>query len=100
MRAISTEPRSCLAPRLKRCSAETRMRVYLHLGSLLRAFCGLSTCSSHTGAHDILVSAAAAPSNAGGLAGDWVGFESNEARNSTALNVFEVSPEDRSPEAV
>lgn len=34
------------------------------------------------------------------MARDWIGVEPNEARNSEALNVFEVSPEDRSPEAV
>ena len=34
------------------------------------------------------------------MAGDWIGFESDQARNSSALNVFEVSPERRSPEAV
>jgi demethylmenaquinone methyltransferase/2-methoxy-6-polyprenyl-1,4-benzoquinol methylase len=34
------------------------------------------------------------------MAGDWIGFESNEARNSIALNFFEISPEDRTPEAV
>lgn len=34
------------------------------------------------------------------MAGDWIGFESVQARNSDALNFFEISPEDRSPEAV
>ena len=34
------------------------------------------------------------------MAGDWIGFESDEARNSNALNYFEVSPNDRSAEAV
>src|ERR1700740_40023 len=34
------------------------------------------------------------------MAGDWIGFESAEARNSNALNFFEVSPEDRDPETV
>jgi demethylmenaquinone methyltransferase / 2-methoxy-6-polyprenyl-1,4-benzoquinol methylase len=34
------------------------------------------------------------------MAGDWIGIESAEARNSNALNFFEVSPEDRNPESV
>jgi demethylmenaquinone methyltransferase/2-methoxy-6-polyprenyl-1,4-benzoquinol methylase len=34
------------------------------------------------------------------MAGDWIGVEPANTRNSEALNVFEVSPEDRSPEAV
>ncbi|HWY39751.1 MAG TPA: bifunctional demethylmenaquinone methyltransferase/2-methoxy-6-polyprenyl-1,4-benzoquinol methylase UbiE [Chthoniobacterales bacterium] len=34
------------------------------------------------------------------MACDWIGVESVEARNSSALNFFEVSPPDRSPEAV
>ena len=34
------------------------------------------------------------------MAGDWIGFESDEARNSNTLNYFEVSPNDRSAEAV
>lgn len=34
------------------------------------------------------------------MAGDWIGFESVPARNSDALNFFEISPEDRSPQAV
>ncbi|HST29882.1 MAG TPA: bifunctional demethylmenaquinone methyltransferase/2-methoxy-6-polyprenyl-1,4-benzoquinol methylase UbiE [Chthoniobacterales bacterium] len=34
------------------------------------------------------------------MAGDWIGVESVKARNSNALNLFEISPEDRSPETV
>jgi len=34
------------------------------------------------------------------MACDWIGFEPVEARNSNLLNFFEISPEDRSPEAV
>jgi demethylmenaquinone methyltransferase/2-methoxy-6-polyprenyl-1,4-benzoquinol methylase len=34
------------------------------------------------------------------MARDWIGFESDEARNSNALNLFEISPEDRNPETV
>jgi demethylmenaquinone methyltransferase / 2-methoxy-6-polyprenyl-1,4-benzoquinol methylase len=34
------------------------------------------------------------------MAGDWIGIESAEARNSYALNSFEISPKDRSPDAV
>ena len=34
------------------------------------------------------------------MACDWIGVESVEARNLSALNFFEVSPQDRSPEAV
>lgn len=34
------------------------------------------------------------------MAGDWIGFEPSKERKSSALNFFEVSPEDRSPEAV
>lgn len=34
------------------------------------------------------------------MAGDWIGFESDQARNSNALNYFDISPENRSPEAV
>jgi demethylmenaquinone methyltransferase / 2-methoxy-6-polyprenyl-1,4-benzoquinol methylase len=34
------------------------------------------------------------------LAGDWIGFEPSKERKSNALNLFEVSPEDRTPEAV
>ena len=34
------------------------------------------------------------------MAGDWIGVEPSNTRNSNGLNVFEISPEDRSPEAV
>jgi demethylmenaquinone methyltransferase/2-methoxy-6-polyprenyl-1,4-benzoquinol methylase len=34
------------------------------------------------------------------MAGDWVGAEPNQARNSNALNVFEITPENRNPESV
>lgn len=34
------------------------------------------------------------------MAGDWIGAEPNEARSSDALNVFEISPDNRSPESV
>src|SRR5580765_5985276 len=34
------------------------------------------------------------------MAGDWIGVEPANTRNSEALNFFEISPEDRSPEAV
>ena len=34
------------------------------------------------------------------MAGNWIGFEPSKERKSSALNFFEVSPEDRSPEAV
>src|SRR4051794_7520920 len=34
------------------------------------------------------------------MAGDWIGVDSGQARNSNALNHFEVNPKDRTPEAV
>ena len=34
------------------------------------------------------------------MAGNWIGFKSDERRSSNALNFFEISPEDRSPEAI
>src|SRR5207249_10672792 len=49
---------------------------------------------------DVFDPALAVARDAGRLARDWIGFESGEARNSNALNFFEVSPQERSPEAV
>ena len=51
-------------------------------------------------AHDIFGPAFAVARDASRLARDWIGFESDEARNSNALNLFEISPEDRNPETV
>jgi demethylmenaquinone methyltransferase/2-methoxy-6-polyprenyl-1,4-benzoquinol methylase len=34
------------------------------------------------------------------MVGDWIGVRSNQARDSSALNSFEISPEDRTPETV
>jgi demethylmenaquinone methyltransferase/2-methoxy-6-polyprenyl-1,4-benzoquinol methylase len=51
-------------------------------------------------AHDFIDSTTALARDAGWLAGDWIGFKSAEGPDSNALNFFEISPEDRSPEAV
>src|SRR3984893_11493476 len=51
-------------------------------------------------AHDFIDSTTALARDAGWLAGDWIGFKSTEGPDSSALNFFEISPEDRSPEAV
>jgi demethylmenaquinone methyltransferase/2-methoxy-6-polyprenyl-1,4-benzoquinol methylase len=51
-------------------------------------------------AYDCIGSAIAFARDAGWMAGDWIGVESGQARNSHALNLFEISPENRSSDAV
>lgn len=50
--------------------------------------------------HDIIRSAAAFTRNAGGVACDWIGFKSGQRPKSTILNLFEITPDARSREAV
>ena len=52
------------------------------------------------GAYDVFGAASALARDANRVAGNWIGFEPSKERKSGALNFFEVSPEDRSPEAV
>jgi demethylmenaquinone methyltransferase/2-methoxy-6-polyprenyl-1,4-benzoquinol methylase len=51
-------------------------------------------------AYAVVLAAAVVARDAGCMACDWIGVEPVETRNSNLLNFFEISPENRSPEAV